>query len=231
VNTFPGRRVFAVLIVAACAAVSMPSSAAVTLLGSIASQPRIPARLATCQISVDGAEFSPHVVFAQQSNPVARYTVLLAFFDKKNISVGHVDITDHGSDSYDLPQNADSMTCAIARLTLDDGSTYPATSSGNVNSGAVLIGVLGAGAIAGIAIGASHHDSTSTGTSATPTPTPSSSASPTASPTSTAATPTPTPTPVGTATPTPLPTASNTAIPSARPQLVLPRPGPRGRGN
>lgn len=220
------RRAFAVLLVAACIAISLPSSAAVNLIGTIAKQDRVPARLANCSVAVDGAVFSPNVSFAQQPNPVARYTVLLAFFDRRNIAVGHVDVTDHGNDSYDLPAGADSMTCAIARLTLDDGSTYPASSAGNPSAGGVVLGVLGAGALVGIALGVAHHNSSSSGAT-TPTPSPSSSgatATPSASPSSSSSSgATATPTAAGSPTPSPFPTVSPTAIPSLRPQIFRQR--------
>ena len=233
-SSYLARRAFAVLLVLACATVSLPSAAAVNLLGTIATQPRVPAKLATCSASVDGAVFTPAIAFAQQPNPVARYTVLLAFFDRRNMSVGHVDVTDHGTDTYDLPAGADSMTCAIARLTLDDGSVYPASSAGNASAGGVVLGVLAAGALAGVAIAVSHKDS-STGPSATATPTPNPSASPTAvgataTPTATASGATATPTANASygPTPSPFPTSPTTPIPTIRPQLD-PRVAPHGR--
>jgi hypothetical protein len=234
VSSFHARRAFAVLLVVACATVSLPSSAAVNLLGSIAAQPHAPARLATCSASVSGPVFSPTIAFAQQPDPVARYTVLLAFFDRRNISVGHVDVTDHGTDTYDLPPGADSMTCAISRLTLDDGSVFPASSAGNASAGGVVLGVLAAGALAGIAIGVSHKSSTTTAkptATATPTPNPSASATATgatATPTATASATTvasPTATSSYGPTPSPFPTSPTTPAPTLRPHIVAP-----GRG-
>ena len=186
--------------------VSLPSSAAITLLGSVAAQTHVPAKLATCNVSVDGGGFAPNVAFAPQSNPVARYTVTLAFFDRKNVSVGRVDVTDHGADVYDLPAHSDSMTCAISRLTLDDGTVFPASGAGNASLGGIALGVIGVGAIVGIAIGASHRSSNSSAVAtAAPTVTPTTgsggvTATPTSVATGSTAAPTPTPTPTGIAT-------------------------------
>jgi hypothetical protein len=233
VSSFPkvARRAFASIAVVACAIVSLPSGAAVTLLGNIALQPKLPARLTTCNVSVDGGGFVPNIAFASQPDPVARYTVTLAFFDRTNIAVGRVDVTDHGADVYDLPAHADSMSCAITRLTLDDGTVYPAAGGSGASLGGVAIGVLGAGAIIGIALGASHHSSTNNPAptmTPSPTPTPSATSSgPTATPTATGATATPTPTSAATSstsyppTPSPFPTSSTTAVPTLRPQHTL----------
>jgi hypothetical protein len=226
VSSFPqaARRAFAIVAVVACTVVSLPSSAAVTLLGTIASQPHVPAKLTACNVSVDGGGFTPTIEFASQPDPVARYTVTLAFFDRKNVSVGRVDVTDHGADIYDLPAHADSMSCAVTRLTLDDGQVYPASSGGGASLGGVALGVLGAGAIIGIALGVSNHSSSSTtaAPTASPSPSPTASNGTTASPTASAsgATATPTGTPTTTVsyppTPSPFPTSSTTALPSPR---------------
>jgi hypothetical protein len=225
VSSFPtvARRAFAIVAVVACTVVSLPSSAAVTLLGTIASQPHVPAKLTACNVSVDGGGFMPTIEFASQPDPVARYTVTLAFFDRKNVSVGRVDVTDHGADIYDLPAHADSMSCAVTRLTLDDGQVYPAPSAGGASLGGVALGVLGAGAILGIALGVSHHSSTTTTAAPTATPTASPSPSPGASASATAsasASATPSPGPSSTTsyppTPSPFPTSPTTPLPSPR---------------
>ncbi len=228
------RRAFAIVAVLACAIVSLPASSAVTLLGTIASQPNLPARLSSCNVSVDGGGFVPNVQFASQANPVARYTVTLAFFDRKNVSVGRVDVTDHGADVYDLPAHSDSMSCAISRLTLDDGTVYPRAGGGGASLGGVALGVLGAGAIIGIALGVSHHSSTTTTAAPTPSPSPSptstSAASPTASASASGSTATPTATPTVAVsyppTPSPFPTGTTTPVPTARP---TPNSGTRKR--